>query len=105
VFECKHARLNASVDAVISSMRAPSVAVISSRKSRRLQAWRVSNASTYNYRVNSLPTLFGEKLALRRLNALPPADLSLASLRLDARQIPVVDAAIRAPNGLMLVRS
>src|SRR5260370_29760012 len=54
------------------------------------------------YRVNSLPTLFGEKLVLRRLDALP-ADLSLASLGLDARQIHVVDTAIRAPHGLMLV--
>jgi type IV pilus assembly protein PilB len=55
-----------------------------------------------DYRVNSLPTLFGEKLVLRRLDALP-ADLSLASLGLDARQIHVVDTAIRAPHGLMLV--
>lgn len=55
-----------------------------------------------DYRVNSLPTLFGEKLVLRRLDALP-ADLSLDSLGLDPRQRETVDAAIRAPHGLVLV--
>ncbi|MBB5457373.1 GspE/PulE family protein [Paraburkholderia sp. Cpub6] len=55
-----------------------------------------------DYRVNSLPTLFGEKLVLRRLDALP-TDLSLDSLGLDPRQRESVDAAIRAPHGLMLV--
>ncbi|NML35170.1 GspE/PulE family protein [Paraburkholderia antibiotica] len=55
-----------------------------------------------DYRVNSLPTLFGEKLVLRRLDALP-ADLSLDALGLDPQQRDTVDAAIRAPHGLMLV--
>lgn len=55
-----------------------------------------------DYRVNSLPTLFGEKLVLRRLDALP-TDLSLDSLGLDSQQREAVDAAIRAPHGLMLV--
>jgi len=55
-----------------------------------------------DYRVNSLPTLFGEKLVLRRLDALP-ADLSLDSLGLDPQQRQTVDAAIRAPHGLVLV--
>jgi len=55
-----------------------------------------------DYRVSALPTVHGEKLALRRLEALP-ADLSLASLGFDARQRPLVEAAIRAPHGLVLV--
>ncbi|NYH23530.1 GspE/PulE family protein [Paraburkholderia bryophila] len=61
-----------------------------------------SPGRTEDYRVNSLPTLFGEKLVLRRLDALP-ADLSLDSLGLDPQQHATVDAAIRAPHGLMLV--
>ncbi|MDR5879150.1 GspE/PulE family protein [Caballeronia sp. LZ032] len=55
-----------------------------------------------DYRVNSLPTLFGEKLVLRRLDALPP-DLSLGALGLDEAQSRVVEGAIRAPHGLVLV--
>ncbi|WP_250513978.1 GspE/PulE family protein [Caballeronia sp. INDeC2] len=55
-----------------------------------------------DYRVNSLPTLFGEKLVLRRLDELPP-DLSLAALGLDAAQSGAVESAIRAPHGLILV--
>lgn len=55
-----------------------------------------------DYRVNSLPTLHGEKLVLRRLEALP-ADLSLAALGLDETQQQTLDAAIGAPHGLVLV--
>jgi type IV pilus assembly protein PilB len=55
-----------------------------------------------DYRVNSLPTLFGEKLVLRRLEALP-ANLSLAALGLDEAQQEIVAEAIRAPHGLALV--
>lgn len=55
-----------------------------------------------DYRVNSLPTLHGEKLVLRRLEALP-ADLSLAALGLDPTQQQTLDAAISAPHGLVLV--
>ncbi|SEJ70878.1 GspE/PulE family protein [Paraburkholderia diazotrophica] len=55
-----------------------------------------------DYRVNSLPTLFGEKLVLRRLDALP-ADLSLDSLGLAPAQRDIVDRSISAPHGLVLV--
>jgi type IV pilus assembly protein PilB len=55
-----------------------------------------------DYRVNSLPTLFGEKLVLRRLESLP-ADLSLDSLGLTSEQCVAVEHAIRAPHGLVLV--
>jgi len=65
-------------------------------------ASQASTQSMADYRVNSLPTLFGEKLVLRRLEALP-ADLTLAALGLDAAQQASVEAAIRAPHGLVLV--
>ncbi|OYD76498.1 UNVERIFIED_ORG: type IV pilus assembly protein PilB [Burkholderia sp. CF145] len=55
-----------------------------------------------DYRVNSLPTLFGEKLLLRRLEALP-ADLSLDSLGLAPGQRDIVDRSIHSPHGLVLV--
>jgi type IV pilus assembly protein PilB len=55
-----------------------------------------------DYRVNSLPTLHGEKLVLRRLEALP-ANLSLAELGLDEAQQRTVAEAIGAPHGLVLV--
>nr|WP_232452338.1 ATPase, T2SS/T4P/T4SS family [Burkholderia ubonensis] len=55
-----------------------------------------------DYRVSSLPTLFGEKLVLRRLETLPP-DLTLARLGFDTLQARAMEAAIRAPHGLVLV--
>jgi len=62
----------------------------------------VARGKVEDYRVSALPTVHGEKLVLRRLEALPP-DLSLASLGFDTRQTPLVEAAIRAPHGLVLV--
>jgi type IV pilus assembly protein PilB len=55
-----------------------------------------------DYRVNSLPTLFGEKLVLRRLDALPTT-LTLDSLGLAPAQRNTVQTAITAPHGLVLV--
>ena len=55
-----------------------------------------------DYRVNSLPTLFGEKLVLRRLDALPTT-LTLDSLGLNPAQCDALEAAIGAPHGLVLV--
>ncbi|WP_250473102.1 ATPase, T2SS/T4P/T4SS family [Caballeronia sp. GAFFF1] len=57
---------------------------------------------TGDYRVSSLPTLFGEKLVLRRLDALP-RNLSLGALGLSDEQSGVVESAICAPHGLVLV--
>jgi type IV pilus assembly protein PilB len=62
----------------------------------------VASGRVEDYRVSTLPTVLGEKLALRRLDALP-SDLSLETLGFDARQRPIVEAAIRAPHGLILV--
>jgi len=61
-----------------------------------------SAARSADYRVSSLPTLYGEKLVLRRLDALP-ANLSLESLGLARGQQQTVEQAIRAPHGLVLV--
>jgi twitching motility protein PilT len=52
--------------------------------------------------VNSLPVMFGEKLVLRRLDALPE-DLSLAALGFSSEQQAAVRTAINAPHGLVLV--
>jgi len=61
-----------------------------------------ASQATEDYRVNSLPTLHGEKLVLRRLETLA-ADLSLAQLGLDEPQQLTVAKAIGAPHGLVLV--
>ncbi|GLU30846.1 type II secretion system protein E [Trinickia caryophylli] len=62
----------------------------------------VGPGSVEDYRVSSLPTLHGEKLVLRRLDAMP-ADLSLAGLGFDPPQRLLVEAAIAAPHGLVIV--
>jgi type IV pilus assembly protein PilB len=62
----------------------------------------LANGEPQDYRVNSLPTLFGEKLVLRRLDSLPE-DLSLAALGLASDQQRTVETAINAPHGLVLV--
>ena len=62
----------------------------------------VASGLIEDYRVSALPTVLGEKLALRRLDTLP-ADLSLETLGFDVGQRPIVEAAIRAPHGLVLV--
>lgn len=55
-----------------------------------------------DYRVSSLPTLHGEKLVLRRTEALPEA-LSFDALGFDAAAAASVEAALAAPHGLILV--
>jgi type IV pilus assembly protein PilB len=62
----------------------------------------LANGTPEDYRVNSLPVLFGEKLVLRRLDSLPK-DLSLAALGLSGDQQQTIKAAIHAPHGLVLV--
>jgi type IV pilus assembly protein PilB len=52
----------------------------------------LANGNPEDYRVHSLPVLFGEKLVLRRLDSLP-ADLSLAALGLAANQQKTIEAA------------
>ena len=100
-----------------TSRRHPICATRSPHESRCWRAWTLpsggcrrtdglrlplANGEPEDYRVNSLPVLFGEKLVLRRLDALPK-DLSLAALGLSAGQQDAVKAAIHAPHGLVLV--
>ncbi|RKP48527.1 GspE/PulE family protein [Pararobbsia silviterrae] len=54
------------------------------------------------FRVSTLPTLYGEKIVLRRLDTLPD-DLSLRALGFDADQARVVVRTLDAPHGLVLV--
>ncbi|WDD96273.1 Flp pilus assembly complex ATPase component TadA [Burkholderia sp. FERM BP-3421] len=55
-----------------------------------------------DYRVSSLPTLYGEKLVLRRLDTLP-AVLSLPALGIAPAGARAIEAALDAPHGLVLV--
>jgi type IV pilus assembly protein PilB len=91
-------------DAVITRIKVLSRMDIAERRVPQDGRLRLplANGQIEDYRVNSLPTLFGEKLVLRRLEALP-ADLSLGTLGLDARQSEAVESAIHAPHGLILV--
>lgn len=54
------------------------------------------------YRVNALPTLHGEKLVLRRLDA-EPTRLTLDALGLDPAQQAALNRALAAPHGMLLV--
>jgi type IV pilus assembly protein PilB len=63
---------------------------------------RIGPSHIEEYRVSTLPTLFGEKVVLRRLDSLPE-DLSLQALGLEPDQQATISQAIRAPHGLLLV--
>lgn len=53
-------------------------------------------------RVSTLPTLFGEKVVVRVLDA-RQAQLELASLGYEAQDLKVLETAIRQPHGMVLV--
>jgi type IV pilus assembly protein PilB len=55
-----------------------------------------------DFRVNSLPTLFGEKVVMRML-ASGNLSLDLGKLGFEARQLEVFKKGIYSPNGLVLV--
>ena len=54
------------------------------------------------FRVSTLPTVFGEKVVLRRLDALPE-NLALDTLGFDRVQRAAVEGALRSPHGMILV--
>ena len=55
-----------------------------------------------DFRVNSLPTLFGEKIVLRMLNK-GNLQLDMMKLGFETRQLEVFRKGIYSPNGLVLV--
>jgi type IV pilus assembly protein PilB len=62
----------------------------------------ISSGREIDFRVNSLPTLFGEKVVMRML-ASGNLSLDLEKLGFEARQLEVFKKGIYAPNGLVLV--
>lgn len=63
---------------------------------------RTSAAAIDEFRVSTLPTLFGEKIVLRRLDTLPD-DLSLHALGFEPDQAHTISKTLGAPHGLLLV--
>ncbi|MBS1963911.1 MAG: type IV-A pilus assembly ATPase PilB [Bdellovibrionales bacterium] len=61
-----------------------------------------SGGREIDFRVNSLPTLFGEKVVMRML-ASGNLSLDLGKLGFEPRQLEVFKKGIYAPNGLVLV--
>lgn len=55
-----------------------------------------------DFRVNTMPTLFGEKLVLRMLNT-GNLQLDLLKLGFEAQQLEVFKKGIYSPNGMVLV--
>ena len=53
-------------------------------------------------RVSTLPTLFGEKVVVRVLDA-APAQLDLAALGYEAHELALLEQAIHRPHGMVLV--
>jgi type IV pilus assembly protein PilB len=61
-----------------------------------------SGGQEIDFRVNSMPTLFGEKIVLRMLSK-GNLQLDLMKLGFEARQLEVFRKGIDAPNGMVLV--
>jgi type IV pilus assembly protein PilB len=61
-----------------------------------------SSGTEIDFRVNSMPTLFGEKIVLRLLSK-GNLQLDLMKLGFEAKQLEVFKKGIYCPNGLVLV--
>jgi type IV pilus assembly protein PilB len=61
-----------------------------------------SGGKDFDFRVNSMPTLFGEKIVLRMLSK-GNLTLDLTKLGFEQRQLDVFKKSVYAPNGLVLV--
>lgn len=63
---------------------------------------KVSKKRSIDFRVNSLPTLWGEKMVLRILDA-SSAQLGIQQLGFEADQKALFEAALARPQGMILV--
>ena len=61
-----------------------------------------SNGREIDFRVNTMPTLFGEKVVMRMLNS-DGLQLDLMKLGFESKQLEVFKKGIYAPNGMVLV--
>ena len=59
-------------------------------------------AKTYDFRISSLPTIFGEKIEIRKLDRSGFA-FDRGMLSLSERENKLIDSAINAPRGIVLV--
>lgn len=62
----------------------------------------VSAHETVDCRISTMPTLFGEKIVVRFLNA-QSTTLSLSALGYEAKQLEVLEEALTHPHGLILM--
>src|SRR5690606_7758490 len=61
-----------------------------------------SSGREIDFRVNSLPTLFGEKIVLRMLSQ-GNQKLDLGGLGFEANQLEIFQKGTHSPNGMVLV--
>jgi type IV pilus assembly protein PilB len=63
----------------------------------------VSRKKTVDFRVSSLPTLYGEKIVMRILDATTALDTKIEQLGYEPQQLAHLLAAIQRPYGMVLV--
>ncbi|MDR3394889.1 MAG: type IV-A pilus assembly ATPase PilB [Parasulfuritortus sp.] len=63
----------------------------------------VSRKKTVDFRVSSLPTLYGEKIVMRILDATTALDTKIEQLGYEPQQLTHLRAAIQRPYGMVLV--
>lgn len=63
---------------------------------------RLKNGREVDFRVNSVPTLFGEKMVLRLLDK-SGLQVDLTKLGMDLEQLEMFKEALNAPQGMMLI--
>lgn len=63
---------------------------------------RLKNGREVDFRVNSVPTLFGEKMVLRLLDK-SGLQVDLTKLGMDETQLQLFKSALNAPQGMMLI--